>query len=110
MAAVATVIKTCSLGLTEKIAWGKIALDSSYPTAGEALTVPGMERVDVLLAQPGGAAASGAGYKPEWNESAQKLTMFYGDNNNASDGPAIEVPNTTDLSAITGMPFIAIGS
>jgi len=32
--------------------------------------------------------------------NAGKVVAYYGDNNNASDGPLIEVPDTTDLSAV----------
>lgn len=45
------------------------------------------------------SGASTLGYVPVWDRTNGKLQMFYGDNNNASDGPLIEVPDTTDLSA-----------
>lgn len=41
------------------------------------------------------------GYKAEYINSTDKLKVYYVDNNNASDGPQIEVPNATDLSAVT---------
>ncbi len=41
------------------------------------------------------------GYVPVYNKATDRLKVFYADNNNASDGPLIEVPNATDLSAVT---------
>lgn len=40
------------------------------------------------------------GYKAEYIHSTDKLKVYYG-NYDASDGPQIEVPNATDLSAVT---------
>jgi len=42
-----------------------------------------------------------AGYLPVWVPSTNKVKVYYVDNNNAADGPLIEVPNGTDLSSIT---------
>lgn len=41
------------------------------------------------------------GYVPVWDSVNDKLSVYYGDNNNASDGPLIEVPTTPDLSGTT---------
>lgn len=41
------------------------------------------------------------GYPLEYDPISGKLLMFFGDNNNAADGPNIEVPATTNLSALT---------
>jgi hypothetical protein len=41
------------------------------------------------------------GYHPVYDVAADKLKLYYIDNNNTSDGVMIEVPNTTDLSAVT---------
>lgn len=110
MAAVATILEDIPLGGTRHLYRGTIAMDSSYPTGGEALDPSANTRFDFLLAKGGGAAASGLGYQFEWDAANQKLVATYGDNNNASDGPLIEVPNATDLSAQTAIPFIAIGA
>lgn len=83
-----------------------IATDSSYPTGGESLTPAdlGLSTIKFL------AASANAGYVPEYDYTNQKLKLYYGDNNNASDGPLIEVPNTTDLSAtVTGIKIYAVG-
>lgn len=110
MAAVATILKDIPIGATEHLYIGTIALDSSYPTGGESIDPAANTRFEHLNAKGGGTAASGLGYGFEWNKAAQKLVVTYGDNNNAADGPAIEVPNTTDLSAMTAIPFIALGA
>jgi hypothetical protein len=41
-----------------------------------------------------------AGYVFVWDKSAGKVVAYWGDNNNASDGPGVEVPNATDLTAV----------
>lgn len=74
-----------------------VALDNSYPTGGEALSARELGMQTVLTALPELAA----GYVARYNQSTGKLMVYYGDNNNASDGPLIEVPNATDLSAVT---------
>ena len=40
------------------------------------------------------------GYLPQWDAAAGRLKLYYGDNNNAADGPLIEVANG-DYSAVT---------
>lgn len=86
----------------------KVAFDSSYPTGGEALTAADLGFED--------AAANlivhvpmKSGYMFEYDGTNAKIKAYYGDNNNASDGPLIEVPNTTDLSALTDVLVIAYG-
>jgi hypothetical protein len=76
--------------------------DTSYPTNGstgvqtalQALTKDQREIIDVK-------AIDSNGYVCSWDRVNLKLRMFYGDNNNASDGPLVEVPNTTTLNGIT---------
>lgn len=83
-----------------------VAFDSSYPTGGEPLTAADLgfsvAPRDVRIEPKGG-------YVFEYDRTNSKVLAYYGDNNNASDGPLIEVPNTTDLSAITGVKVIARG-
>mgnify|MGYP000862448838 CR=1 FL=1 len=76
--------------------------DTSYPTGGstgleaalEALVGAGRKILGVIPLECGG-------YLPQWDLANGKLKMFYGDNNNASDGPLIEVPNATALNGVT---------
>lgn len=74
-------------------------MGASYPTGGEPLTPAkvGLIRVETLE-----IADNAGGYVLTYDRANQKLKALYGDNNNAADGPLIEVPNGTDLSAITG--------
>lgn len=81
------------------------AWDSSYPTGGEAWNPTGNRRLRKVW-----SCGGEAGYKFEWDQANQAMKVFYGDNNNASDGANIEVPNATDLSALTAVKFCAIGS
>lgn len=105
MAATATVVKKFSLGGTANLYVGTIAFDSSYPTGGEAIDISsGNETLEFVHAQIEG------GYAFSWDKANQKLIAWYGDYNNASDGVLIEVPNATDLSALTAIDFVAIGS
>jgi hypothetical protein len=72
----------------------QVTLDNSYPTGGESIDGVG----DGFLS-PAVSVSSG-GYVGELIPSTQKVRAWYGDNNNASDGPLIEVPATTDLSTV----------
>lgn len=73
--------------------------DSSYPTGGEALTAAqlGLKQIETLE-----VVESPDGYFFDYDRANSKLKAFYVDNNNASDGPIIQVPDTTDLSAVNG--------
>lgn len=84
--------------------WGTMTWDSSYPTNGEAFAITAPVKIETIDY----VQSNGGGYVGEWVKSTQKLKAMYGDNNNAADGPLIEVPNATDLSAIS-MPFFGAG-
>lgn len=91
---------------TKRVVRGTITFDSSYPTGGEAVTVASLGLVkleDLTL-------SGDDGYVLRWNRSASSplILAYMGDNNNASDGPLIEVANTTDLSAVVTR-FTAVG-
>ena len=77
---------------------GSVTFDSSYVTGGEPFT-PADVGLTALLSFEVELDAT-AGYVPVWNRSttAPKLMAFYGDNNNAADGPLIEVPNATNIA------------
>lgn len=103
MAAVVTVNRSIELGGTDKLYVGTIAMDSSYPTGGEALDASGNEQLDYVFCSHSG------GYSFHWDAANQKLLVYYADYDAVADGALIQVPNTTDLSALTAVPFIAIG-
>lgn len=91
----------------KKVVRGTMTFDSSYATGGLAFTPKdlGMVTVEEVRAFP-----SSSGYVGVWNRSvtAPKMQAFYGDNNNAADGPLIEVPAATNISTVT-VQFEAIG-
>ena len=84
---------------TKRCVRGSVTFDSSYVTGGEPFTAAdfGLTAITDVEAQ-----TSTTGYVIMWDRSttAPKLMAFYGDNNNAADGPLIEVPNTTNLSTV----------
>lgn len=102
MAAV-TVNRSIELGGTDKLYVGTIAFDSSYPTGGEALDATANEQLDYVFCTHQG------GYSFAWDAANQKLLAYYCDYDAGADGPLIQVPNTTDLSALTAVPFIGVG-
>lgn len=97
---------------TQRCVRGTVTFDASYPTGGEAFTAAqlGLTSVRRVRFYPGQAGTGTDSYVPVWNQStsAPKVLAFMGDNNNASDGPLIEVANTTDLSTLV-VPFDAFG-
>lgn len=82
-----------------------VAFDNSYPTGGESIAASkfGLGKIEFLIAQSTG------GYIFAWDNANSKLLAYYGDNNNAADGPLIEVPNATDLAALTAVPVLVFG-
>lgn len=82
----------------------EITYDNSYTTGGLALSANSCG-LNTITAVNGAPTGSG-GYVPSYDRSAAKLLALYGDNNNAADGPLIEVPNATDLSTIKVILFV----
>jgi hypothetical protein len=107
MAATISVNHTIPVSQGWELIIGTFALDSSYPTGGEALDPSSIARVERLIANPGGTAAQGFGYVFAWNADDQKVLVLYG-NYDAADGVLIQVPDTTDLSALTNVPFVGL--
>ena len=96
MAAVATIKKKFKFGNGYCVV-ADVAMDSSYPTGGEAVSAEqlGLSALEFVLGAPSG------GYVPEYDHASKKLKAYYGDNDNAADGPLAEVANATNLSAVT---------
>ena len=86
------------LTFTGTYATGGDDLDQDLITAGR---IKKIKHVDV---------PSGGAYSYQWDQVNQKLQVFWGDNNNAADGPFIEVPATTDLTGQTPMATIWLGA
>ena len=93
---------------TQRVRKGTVTFDSSYATGGETFTPADLGLAFLTDLQVEVDAT--AGYVPVWNRSttAPKLMAFYGDNNNAADGPLIEVPNATNI-ATAAARFTAYG-
>ena len=83
---------------------GSIAFDNSYPTGGEAIAITGIERIEAL-----DVIGGTGGYSFSWDVTNQKLLAYYNDYDAGADGAHIQVPNTTDLSALTAVQFVAWG-
>jgi hypothetical protein len=111
MAAVFTETSRIDLGSGNLLITGTLAMDSSYPTNGEALDLSGyfpggslwlfsadlVSSAGYLLAHDGGTPADG------------KIEVYYMDYDAVADGVPVEIPNATDLSAITAAKVVMIG-
>ncbi len=77
-----------------------VVLDASYPTGGytglAAKLTAAASRTPTIIA----VFAQSSGYVAYWDYANSKLMLFYS-NSDAADGPMIQVPDTTDLSAVT---------
>lgn len=76
--------------------------DTDYPTGGYPLAEAalGFSVIDLVIVGPSG------GYVAQYDYVNEKLMILFGDNNNAADGPLIEVAAGAD--AITGLLFRGI--
>lgn len=87
---------------------GQVSFDSSYPTGGEALSNGdmGLSAMKFAIFEPTG------GYVFRYDRSNSKLLAYRQKdpaNAGGADIPLPEVGNTVDLSALTGVGFMAIG-
>jgi hypothetical protein len=105
MAATATVHKSVSLGDSLFLYMGTIALDNSALAAGEPIDVSANNRFERLIVTGGSGAANG--YRHEWDSANQALKSYRTDQ---VDDAQEAVPDTTDLSALTALEFVAFGS
>lgn len=83
----------------------KVAFDTSYPTGGEPITDAGLglsKAPDFVVIPPK------AGYVFEYDGTNKKI-LAYVEEAVAAGGPLLEVANTTNLSALTGVLVIAHG-
>lgn len=81
-----------------------VAFDASYPTGGEAFGIDKNERFRAVW-----CVGDGEGYTFDWDVETQKLLVYYVDNNAAGDSAQIQVPDTTDISALDSVKLLAIG-
>lgn len=104
MAATTTIDRSVNLEAGFTLSHGRISFDNSYPTGGEALDPTGQSFFDTVFFE------TRAGYSFEWDKANQKVIVYYVDNNAAGDSAQIQVPDTTDLSALTDVGFLAVGA
>ena len=87
-----------------KILTGSIAFDGEYPTGGEPMDIS-----DMFTSLKAVFFESKGGYVFEYDYGNKKVKAMVGNNDNATDGPLVEVANETDLSALTAVKFLAVG-
>ncbi|HEY3314372.1 MAG TPA: hypothetical protein VGL40_03685 [Bacillota bacterium] len=92
------------VGSDLRILTGKFDFDNSYPTGGEA-----MDLSKYFSQVLGVTFETKAGYIFEYDYAARKVKAYRFDYPGVAAGPAVEVPNLTDLSALVGVRFIAWG-
>jgi len=96
------IIAQCRSSL--RIVTGTIAFSASYPTGGETFDLSNkVPKLKVVLIE------NKSGYIFEYDYANKKVKVYYCDYDAAGDGALIEVANATDLSALTGVRFMAIG-
>lgn len=83
----------------------RIALDSTYPTGGEAVTANsvGLTRIDDALI----GTEDGIVFK--WDAANSKIMAYYADYDAVADGALIECPNDHDLSGVDTVLGIFFG-
>jgi hypothetical protein len=78
-----------------------VLLDNSYPTGGytglAAKLTSVSNRTPTILA----VIEQGTGYKVAWDYANSKLMVFHCDNDAVADSPMIQVPDGTNLAAVT---------
>lgn len=94
-------------GRALKFVTGTFAFDSSYPTGGESITDIANQFTELLgiLVNP----RLGYVFSVDYTAGAQKLLAYYSDYDAVADGALIQVPDTTNLSTVTGVHFVAYG-
>jgi hypothetical protein len=88
-----------------KMFTGTIAFDASYPTGGEAWDMSALMPVSLKAV----FIENKSGYVFEYDYTNKKVIAYYCDYSTGTDAVMIEVANTVDLSAVTGVRFMAIG-
>lgn len=84
------------------VVFGSFAFDSSYPTGGEAFDLTTyLGRGILIVSMP-----AKSGYVFVYDATNKKMLAYISDD--AVD-PLDQVANTTDLSALTSVPFVAFG-
>lgn len=92
-------------GRTLAIVEGSLDFDTSYPTGGESISdiFNNFVKLSVLLIAPQ------SGYVFETDYTNKKVKVMYANYPAAAAGALIEVPNGTNLSALTSVKYVAVG-
>lgn len=104
MAAALTVTGLVRTGTQGFILTGTIALTGNYTTGGDALDLTVVPNLPQTLTPDFVLVLGIAGYVYAYNIATKKLLTLYSDNNNAADGPMIEIPGspTAYPAGVTG--------
>ena len=90
-------------GKRTKMMIGSIDFDSSYPTGGEALDLSGdFDTLHLVFFEAAPIIC-------KYDYTNKKVLAYWFDYDGSADAIAIQVADTTDLSAQTGIKFIAWG-
>jgi hypothetical protein len=94
-----------AVGMQLKMLTGTYDFSNSYPTGGEVFDLSnyfskGVIAVDIF---------SKGGYVFEYDKANKKVIAYHCNYDAVADGPLVEVANGTNLSAVTGVSFIAYG-
>lgn len=104
MAATTTIITGPEVPGNRKMTTATVTFDSSYATGGEAIAASdlGLNRLDYLVVD------AGAGYLAKWDgsTSSPKILLY---RQTAATSALVEVPSTTDMSAIS-VKVLAFGA
>jgi hypothetical protein len=93
MATTLTESKAIPIGQGQALCFGTLLFDSSYPTSGEIIDATGdLGYSDFWV------TGTSSGYHGSWDPVNQKLLMYQ---QSAATSALTQVPNTTDLSAVT---------
>ena len=88
-----------------------VTFDTSYPTGGEVVDVtPYLDAIDEVVVQ---TPVTNTGHvvsvdDATFSAGTFKALLYYGDYSNASDGPLVQVPNTTNVATAVAT-FIVSG-
>lgn len=104
MGAVTVTIKRRDFTSAARVTVADVTLSSSYATNGDTFTKAQFEvlgNIDAIV-----VAGNPGGYQWDPDLTNLKFKMRQGDNTNAAAAPGIEVPNTTNLSTVTGRVLV----
>lgn len=105
--ALTVTISTKSVMGNRRYHTGTLDFDSSYPTGGEPITVANVGFISEINDMTFAALGAALGYDVKFDRVNSKVMVFRTDQ---VDDPAEEVPDTTNLSTLTGVQWTAIGN